>query len=253
MAHGNFAVCLPPLLAHEGGYVDHPKDPGGATNLGITRKTLSDWLGREASKDEVKRLTTDLVAPIYKKKYWDVLNCETLFAGVDYATFDAGVNSGPRRAREWLMASLGGDGADTIKKQCAKRLSFLQALKNWKTFGRGWLRRVTEVEATALAMHFAALYPEAQVAKPALRDEAKAAESTATKQGGAAAGAGTAGTASAGGTVATTAPDQATAIDTWLAVGGTALLVALTIFLAYRFIVNRSRAEALTEKANALG
>lgn len=165
----NFDKAFALTLAHEGGYVDHPDDPGGATNLGITIGTLSKWLGRPATKKEVRALTPETVKPIYKAKYWDKIKGDQLPAGLDYAVYDFAVNSGPIRAAMALQRAVGvaDDGNigpvtlaavakhDTrylIERFCTDRLSFLTRLTNWPVFGRGWRRRVLGVEKEALKM-----------------------------------------------------------------------------------------------------
>src|SRR5687767_1827204 len=97
MAADNFDASLKFVLQFEGGFVDHPKDPGGATNLGVTIHTLSAVLGRPATKAEVKALTPKTVAPIYRQRYWDKVRGDDLPLGVDLAVFDFGVHSGPKR------------------------------------------------------------------------------------------------------------------------------------------------------------
>jgi lysozyme family protein len=165
----DFARALPLVLKHEGGYVDHPRDPGGATNLGVTIGTLSGWLGRPATKAEVRALTVDAVAPIYRKNYWDAVRGDDLPSGVNYCVFDFGVNSGPRRAIMALQRALNvaDDGiigpvtlaaARTagperlVSRICSDRLAFMRRLSTWPTFGRGWQRRVEGVEREALRM-----------------------------------------------------------------------------------------------------
>lgn len=169
MAAANFERALALVLVHEGGYVDHPKDPGGATKLGITIGTLSDWLGRPATKAEVRALTAASVAPIYRKNYWDTIRADELPPGVDYCTFDFAVNSGRKRGAMSLQRAVGvaDDGAvgkftlaaavakpaaQTIERICADRLAFLRRLSTWPTFGKGWSSRVEGVRAEALAM-----------------------------------------------------------------------------------------------------
>lgn len=164
-----FDACLPLILKHEGGYVDHPKDPGGATNLGVTLATLSEWLGRTATKAEVKALTRETVAPIYRKNYWDACQCDKLPAGVDYMVFDLAVNSGPARARRYLQGAVGAteDGAigpktlervsrvhpdNIIRAMSKRRESFYRSLDTFPTFGKGWLRRLAEVTKAAEEM-----------------------------------------------------------------------------------------------------
>lgn len=169
MARASFAAALELVLALEGGYVDHPLDPGGATKFGITRKVLAEWRGRPVSKAEVMALTAREAGAIYRARYWDAVCCDDLPAGLDLTLFDLAVNSGPSRAGQLLARALGLDGGAvlsdavfaaaevrdpivTIKSLSAQRLAFLERLRTWKTFGRGWSRRVAKVEATALQL-----------------------------------------------------------------------------------------------------
>ncbi len=172
MADTRFDRCLAEVLRHEGGYADHPADPGGATNMGITRKTLALW--RKVSpwwdlpKTEVQKLTRAEAAQIYRAIYWAPCKGENLPAGIDLAVFDYAVNSGPDRAIRTLQAALGvavdGQvgpitlGAATkanarvvVDAICDRRLSFLQGLSTFATFGRGWTSRVAAVRAAARA------------------------------------------------------------------------------------------------------
>ncbi len=168
MAAASFARAVAFVLTHEGGYVDDPHDPGGATNMGITLGTLAKWRGRPVTKAEVRALTRDEAIRIYRARYWDAIKGDQLPAGVDYAVFDPCVNSGPRRAAEWLQTSAGvtADGAigpktlaavnslhprALINEISARRLGFLQGLPTWWRFGKGWSRRVEEVRRDALS------------------------------------------------------------------------------------------------------
>lgn len=193
MAADNWPAVLAETLRHEGGFVNHPADPGGATNLGITRATLSDWLGREASVAEVRSLTVEQAAAIYRARYWNPLRGDDLPAGLDLVAFDAGVNSGIRRGARWLQKAVGAvadgvigprtvaaaraAGQDAIERACAARMSFLRGLGTWKVFGRGWSRRVAEVEAAATRMWLERQPgdPGRELARQADRAEAKAA------------------------------------------------------------------------------
>jgi len=167
----NFEKCLAKMLAHEGGYVHHEKDPGGMTNLGVTKRVWEEWVGHFVSEKEMRKLTPLMVAPLYKRKYWDACRADELLSGVDYCVFDVAVNSGPGRAIKFLQSCVGatpdgGFGSITlalVKKAeedpvrlvelyCAKRLEFLQSLKTFETFGKGWSRRVAEVKEEALKM-----------------------------------------------------------------------------------------------------
>ena len=164
--NANFEKCLEHLLRSEGGYSDHPQDPGGRTNLGVTQDVWEDWIDRAVSEDEMKALTPNKVAPLYRELYWDRIKGDKLPSGVDYVVFDAAVNSGVSRAAKWLQTTVGSvaDGAigeQTLKlvmltnpqmlidKYSAIRLEFLKGRSTWPTFGKGWERRVEEVKTTA--------------------------------------------------------------------------------------------------------
>lgn len=169
MATNNFAAALQHVLKSEGGFVNHPKDPGGMTNLGVTARVWSDWVGHEASEKEMRELTPEKVAPLYKRKYWDAIRGDDLPSGVDYCVFDCAVNFGPGRAAKMLQEVVGvkpdgGIGPITlaavkavdpivlINKYADKRLQFWQSLPTFETFGKGWTRRGNEVKEAALKM-----------------------------------------------------------------------------------------------------
>ena len=165
----NFDSALAAILHHEGGYVNHPSDPGGMTNLGCTKKVWEEWVGHDVDEKAMRALTPADVAPLYKAKYWDRIKGDDLPTGVDYIVFDAAINSGPGRAAKWLQQAVGAvpDGAigpgtlgkvaampadDIVEKYQQIRLEFLQSLPTWGTFGKGWGRRVQEVQVTAAKM-----------------------------------------------------------------------------------------------------
>jgi len=165
----NFEAALAAVLHHEGGFVNHPKDPGGMTNLGCTKKVWEEHCGHEVDEKAMRALTPADVAPLYKSKYWDKVRGDELPSGVDYAVFDAAINSGPGRAAKWLQACVGveqdgGIGPKTLAAVSAfdaqrlvedyskRRLSFLMDLPTWPTFGKGWGRRVSDVQAKAISM-----------------------------------------------------------------------------------------------------
>lgn len=165
----NFNAALQHMLRHEGGYANHPKDPGGMTNLGVTARTWEDWIGHAPSEKEMRELTPEKVAPLYKRKYWDAIRGDDLPSGVDYCVFDCAVNSGPGRAAKMLQEVVGvkpdgGIGPLTlaavkavdpvvlINKYADKRLAFWQSLSTFDTFGKGWTRRGNEVKDEALKM-----------------------------------------------------------------------------------------------------
>ena len=161
----NFDKCLEMLLHHEGGYVWHEEDPGGETNLGVTKKVYQDWGGTKEMID----LTVEDVAPIYKKNYWDRCKCDQLGSGLDWAVFDWAVNSGTRRVSKALQKACGAErdgvignktlaltnGQDVkymIEEIGVIRQSFYESLRTFKTFGRGWTRRNKETTEQALSM-----------------------------------------------------------------------------------------------------
>ena len=165
----NFAQALQAVLKHEGGFVNNPKDPGGMTNLGCTKAVWEEHCGHPVEEKAMRALTPADVAPLYKRKYWDKVQGDELPNGVDYVVFDCAINSGPGRAAKMLQACVGvepdgGIGPKTlaavramdpqqlVKDYAKRRLSFMMDLPTWGTFGKGWTRRVNEVEAVGLTM-----------------------------------------------------------------------------------------------------
>ena len=163
----NYDKCLETILHHEGGYVNHPKDPGGETNLGVTKKVYQEHGGTKDMKD----LLVEDVAPIYKKGYWDKMKCDDIPSGLDLCLFDFGVNAGPGRAAKFLQQMIGttvdgGIGPNTlakleeyirengeheaVNKYQEMRQKYYEKLSTFATFGRGWTRRVQETTKLAL-------------------------------------------------------------------------------------------------------
>lgn len=176
-----FDESLQRLLVHEGGYTDHPDDPGGATNFGITLTDYKKYVHPSGTAANLRVMSVITAKEIYRKKYWNAMNCDALPAGVDYAVFDYGVNSGIGRAPKVLQRIVGvtddgdigsitlaavrvRDPKELITAVCDERMTYLRALPHWPTFGKGWGRRVTEVRAAALAMANAA--PTVEPAPP---------------------------------------------------------------------------------------
>ena len=162
----NFEDSLARVLAAEGGFVNHPSDPGGMTNLGCTKAVWEAFVGHPVSEADMRALTPEMVAPLYRRKYWDKVSGDLLPSGLDYAVFDAAINSGPGRAAKWLQQVVGAtvDGAigpGTLAAVAAKpvqqviaqyndtRLQFLENLPTWGTFGKGWGNRVAHVQSAA--------------------------------------------------------------------------------------------------------
>ena len=165
----NYDKCLETILHHEGGYVNHPKDPGGETNLGVTKRVYEEWGGTKSMRD----LTVKDVAPIYRKNYWDRVKGDDLPNGLDLCVFDFGVNAGTGRTAKYLQKMVGttvdgGIGPNTIrcvneyvdkvgldnaiKNFQEARQGYYERLKTFETFGRGWTRRVDETTALALQL-----------------------------------------------------------------------------------------------------
>ena len=163
----NYDKCLETILHHEGGYVNHPKDPGGETNLGVTKRVYEEFGGTK----DMKELTVEDVAPIYKKGYWDKMKGDDLPGGLDLCVFDFGVNAGPGRAAKYLQPQIGtvadgGIGPNTlakleeyirengeheaVKKYQEMRQKYYESLSTFATFGKGWTRRVDETTKLAL-------------------------------------------------------------------------------------------------------
>lgn len=168
MVSTTFPTALAGVLKSEGGYSNHPSDPGGPTNKGITIATYRT-IKPNASAQDLQRITSAEVASIYKRDYWDKCGCDSLPKGLDYCTFDYAVNSGPARAVSVLCALVGvpqsktptkamfeGVGkrnpADLINAMCDERMTFLRRLKTWPVFGKGWTARVSGVRALSLTM-----------------------------------------------------------------------------------------------------
>lgn len=165
----NFLQCLKLVLVHEAGYVNHPRDPGGATNRGITIATYRRYINPRGTAADLRHITEAEVERIYRFGYWDAVKGDRLPYGVDYAVFDYAVNSGPGKAIRHLQEVIGADvdglvGPQTLAKVaemkpeeiikflCTKRMKFLQGLATYDVFGRGWSRRVRDVQKHALKM-----------------------------------------------------------------------------------------------------
>lgn len=165
----NFDNALKLVLVHEGGWSDHPRDPGGATMKGITLAVFQRHYGTNKTKDDLRNISDEQLKAIYRTDYWNKCLCDEIALGLDYAVFDAAVNSGPGRSAKWLQAAVGApqDGAigpvtltnaagkntiDVINSACDRRLSFLRSLGTWSDFDKGWGRRVENVRASAIGM-----------------------------------------------------------------------------------------------------
>jgi lysozyme family protein len=170
MTAENFEPSLKRVLVHEGGYSNDKGDPGGATMWGITHFDYDAYRRRRGLPvQDVRKMTVTERDDIYKSKYWLGARCDELPSGVDYAVFDGAVNSGVAQSVKWLQRALGVtvDGhigeitidaahdahvETLIRSMCDQRLTFLRNLRTFSRFGKGWMRRVDEVQNTALGM-----------------------------------------------------------------------------------------------------
>jgi lysozyme family protein len=164
-----FLKSLELVLKSEGGFSNHKEDGGGATNFGVTQKTWEDWVGHPVSEADMKSLTIEKITPLYKMKYWNPAYCDVLQEGLNYAVFDCAVNMGTGRAVKTLQQAVGCHPDGVIGPRTMERINalpvelilekfsnekriFYQGLKNFPTFGKGWLNRVEEVKKNALIM-----------------------------------------------------------------------------------------------------
>jgi lysozyme family protein len=257
MAKSTYARVMPEVFAHEGGWSDHPSDPGGATNMGITIGVFSEWLGRPATKTELRNMPKSTAEAIYKARYADPLRYDDLPAGVDYATLDGGINSGVSRGAKWLQRAVGAaqdgkvgpltvnaanaapDKVATVKRICGYRLGFVQSLRTWSVFGRGWARRIAEVEALGVTL---ALEARNEAPRGRIEVEQIDAEASANRAGNTAVATGAPSTIGGG----TAAVDPAV-VDQASSLPGLALFVLGVIvagYFVFRWHVNRQRAAA---------
>jgi lysozyme family protein len=160
----NWETAIKHILKWEGGYVNHPSDPGGMTNLGVTKRVWEEWTGKPATEADMRGLTIEMVTPLYKKRFWDAVRGDDLPAGVDLCVFDCAVNAGVGRASRFLQQVVGvaADGAigpktmeavtkmsadEIIEKFCDLREAHYKSLSTFATFGKGWMRRLDGIEA----------------------------------------------------------------------------------------------------------
>jgi len=165
----NWQKSFEMMLKSEGGYVNNPADPGGMTNLGVTKATWENWVGRASDEAEMRGLTPEKVAPLYKNKFWDMCRCDDLPSGVDYLVFDFAVNAGPGRSAKTLQTAVGAtpdggigpmtlaavakyDANELVEKFSQAKEDFYRSLSTFGTFGKGWLNRVADVKLKASSM-----------------------------------------------------------------------------------------------------
>lgn len=245
----NFEPALAEVLAHEGGWSDHPKDPGGATMRGVTISTYAAHKGRAVTKTELRNISTAELEAIYRGRYWDKVRGDDLPRGLDLVTFDPAVNSGLIRGAKWLQQALGvaQDGkvgpvtikaaglakpVTVIQKACSARMGFLRGLGTWGTFGKGWSRRVASIEARSVQM----------AAPAAVAAEGKKADAAADRQT-----AGAAGATAGGGSFALPDLDGIPA-SAQLTIAALILLVGVILFVRGRHDRNRAAAYAALQE-----
>lgn len=255
MAEQNFDPIMDDeIFPSEGGYVNDKHDPGGETNLGISKRSYPN--------EDIAGMTRARAKAIYRRDFWNKVQGDRLPPGVDLVAMDAAVNSGVKRSVKWLQASTGLTGiavdgimgpatlgyisahlpATVIKKACAARLGFMRGLTTWSRYGKGWSKRVARVEAKAISMALGG----GERAKTALLAEANAAK----KQAVTSATNATAGAAGAAGSIGTGVGLDTGHIDpaslpqwAWFAISA-----ALTV-LIFNYI---GRARHDSERAKAL-
>lgn len=169
----NWELSIREVLKHEGGFVDHPEDPGGATNYGITLKTYRNYNKNwYLTAEDLKNIPMFEVHDIYRTMYWNKVQGDDLPSGIDFLVFDFGVNAGTGRAAKMLQELVGAvsdgiigrrtlratqdvylqDPARLVKGYSDRRAEYYQSLPHFPTFGRGWLRRTKESEDVALSL-----------------------------------------------------------------------------------------------------
>jgi lysozyme family protein len=250
----DFETCLAQVLKHEGGYVDHPRDPGGATKWGVTNNTYKAHLRQMGQPSKhVKYMTETEAAKIYRIGYWDRIRGDDWPIGMDYTVFDASVNSGVGRGPKWMQRALGvaqdgkvgtntlwaardlsqEDHLKAIKDAARYRLGFLKGLSIWGTFGRGWARRVSEVEAGSIAMVLDSpvLRAEAEDSKAKIKHEVTGVASTGT----------------AGGALGSIAD-----LPSFVIYAGLALIAILAVVTFKRYTAEQDRSIAMTRMAEML-
>lgn len=253
-AHGNtspkFQRSHAVTAEWEGGWSNHPADPGGKTMFGVTEATWVRFRKKMGMAiKSIRSITRQDAEHLFFVEFWQAAGCEGLADGVDLATYDASVNSGVSRGRKWLLASLDPENRNdlTVKNICRRRLSFVQALKNWKTFGRGWGRRIADIQAKGVAWALIAT-ADAPVAAQQLEREAGDKKATSKKQGAAGVGTGTLG----GGTITVEQTNHTAQAGDWLMSGIGVLLVAAAAYLLWRAFLNRQQANAYAAQAKVI-
>ncbi len=169
-----FQRAVQHILEWEGGYSNHAADPGGATKYGITRKTLSEFVGRKVSREEVQAMDRDLAVHIYHRNYWKKIMGDRLPPAISLIVMDAAANSGVRTAGRFLQTALNEQGnqlkrdgligertlaavdradiAELLDEYIVRRAVFYGALRTFTSFGLGWARRLVSTARRASSL-----------------------------------------------------------------------------------------------------
>lgn len=148
-----FDLFIGRILGHEGGYVNDPRDPGGETNWGISKRAYPHL--------NIRTLTREQAIELYRKDYWQRIQGDLLPDEVAFQVLDVAVNHGIGNATRMLQRAVGvaDDGhfgplslaavrkfaaVDVVLRFNAERLEFYTKLSTWPTYGKGWTRRVAQ-------------------------------------------------------------------------------------------------------------
>ena len=247
MTASNREAAISITLGYEGGYTNDKADPGGPTNWGITIWDARMYWKENATAEDVKAMPKAVAIDIYHQKYWAKMKNDDDPAGVDLVTFDYGVNSGVGRAIPVRnKTKVEGDAVAWVKAICAERLRFVHQIKTFSVFGRGWTRRIADVEARGIKMASMARGNTKGMANSGLKVEAQKAEDISKK-------AGAAGTATAAvpatQTIDTPLTFDYSGINEYAIYAGIAVIVVVVIGFFYKYSVNKTRAEQLRKVA----
>lgn len=169
-----FSKVIPHIFEFEGGFVDHPDDPGGATNMGITIVTLRNLdmdldNDGDIDTDDVLKVNRQVAEDIYRKQYWDVVEADKWHVSIGMVLMDGAVNSGPRASVRWAQKAMGitADGilgpqtrnalsranpVAFVNAAVEERLKSVRQFRNYDVFGRGWENRIRKLRGYALEL-----------------------------------------------------------------------------------------------------
>lgn len=248
-----FEECHAFTAMKEGGWSNHKADPGGKTMYGVTEVKFHEWLKKKGLVIRpVRSITKAEAMQLYYEEFWLKAGCERLFPGVDLVTYDGSVNSGVSRGLKWLKAGLDKQNRhdQTVRNICRQRTGFVASLRTFKTFGRGWINRITDAEAKGVARALKAMSANDNAVAQTLRKDQAAAIKVAKRQGTAAATSGGASVPAAGQVAVDPASvDQVAGL---LLSGFIVVAVGVGAYLVFRAVVNRSRAKAYAGTAQSI-